>query len=109
MKFEDAQKKADEMIAALGSGWVADLKDTHGWRCSVKNGPCTVSFSENQQQYEAHVRLGAVFSGYSAEPLFALDVAVGKVSDYFKRITCEHATIVDIVAGTYLAGGAKKP
>lgn len=100
MKIEDAQKKAAEMIAALGAGWVADLKDTHGWRCVVKNGHCSVSFSENSQRFEAYVYVGIMFNASSAFPRVALNAAADKMNAHFARISGERDAILAIVSAT---------
>jgi hypothetical protein len=101
MKFEEAENQASAMIRTLGAGWVMDLKDTHGWRCQVKNGPVTVTFNENSSDYQAFIQVGPTFSAYSTGPITALDVAVGKLDIYLNRITAEREAIAKIVAGTY--------
>lgn len=74
-----------------------DLKDTHGWRCSVRNGPCSVSFNENSQSYEAHVRLvGTTFSAYGGDPVRAFELAVGGMTTYFNRLSAERDAILQI-------------
>lgn len=101
MKFEEAENKASAMIKTLGSGWVMDLKDTHGWRCQVKNGPCTVTFNENQVNYQAVINVGPTFTGYSTESVLALDIAAGKLDIYLNRITAERNAVGKIIDGTY--------
>lgn len=110
MKIEDAQARSALLMQALGSGWKENLtcNDGSGWQVSAKSGNCTVSFNENGQRYEASVYLGIMFCGSSQEPVFALDVAIGKMNAHFARISKEHAAIVEIVAATYLAGEAVK-
>lgn len=98
MNIEDAQQKAAEMIAALGAGWVADLKDTHGWRCAVKNGPCWVTFSENSQRYDAFIAMGINYSASSAFPRIALAAAAEKMNTHFARISGERDAILAIIS-----------
>jgi hypothetical protein len=99
MKFEEAENHASSMIRTLGAGWVMDLKDALGWRCQVKNGPCTVTFNENSRDYQAFIQVGPTFNAYSTGPVTALDVAVGKLDIYLNRITAEREAIAKIVAG----------
>lgn len=101
MKFEDAENQASAMINALGPGWVMDLHDTHGWRCQVKNGPCVVTYNENGVDYSAFIKIGPGFSGYSALPVMALDVAAGRMDTYLNRITAEREAVAKIIAGTF--------
>ncbi len=101
MKYEEAEERARYMISVLGKTWVMDLKDTHGWRCQVKNGPCTVTFNENQVNYQAVINVGPTFTGYSAESVLALDIAAGKLDIYLNRITAERDAVVKIIDGTY--------
>lgn len=101
MKFEEAENKASAMIKTLGSGWVMDLKDTHGWRCQVKNGPCTVTYNENSVDYNAFINIGPGFSGYAVLPVMALDVAAGRMDTYLNRITAEREAVAKIVIANF--------
>lgn len=101
MKFEEAEERARAMIAALGTTWVMDLKDMHGWQASVKNGPCTVTFNENSRDYQALIQIGPGFSAYSTGPVTALDLAVGKLDVYLKRINGEREAVAKIMAVAY--------
>lgn len=99
MKFEEAEERARYMISVLGKTWVMDLKDTHGWRCQVKNGPCTVTFNENSRDYHAFIQIGPSFNAYSASPANALGLALGKVDTYLDRLSRERLAIEAIVDG----------
>ena len=101
MKFEEAENQASAMIKALGPTWVMDLHDTHGWRCQVKNGPCTVTFNENSRDYQAFIQIGPSFSAYSTRPITALDVAMGKLDTYLNRITAEREAVAKIVIANF--------
>lgn len=100
MNIEDAQKKADEMIAALGEGWVASVKENHGWYCTVSNGACGVTFSENSQRYDARINAGIAFNASSAFPRIALASAAQKMNAHFARISGERDAILAIVSAT---------
>lgn len=101
MKFEEAEERARYMISVLGKTWVMDLKDTHGWRCQVKNGPCSVTFNENSRDYQAFIQIGPSFSAYSTRPITALDVAMGKLDTYLNRITAEREAVAKIVIANF--------
>lgn len=99
MKFEEAENQASAMIKALGPTWVMDLHETHGWRCQVKNGPCTVTFNENSRDYQAFIQIGPTFNAYSASPANALGLALGKMDTYLDRLSRERLAIEAIVDG----------
>lgn len=107
MKFEEAKERADYMIEALGLSWSADLKDTHGWRCSVKNGPCTVTFNENSRDYQALIQLGPTFTAYSTGPVTALQLCVDKFDIYLNRINAERRAIDNVLMGFSFNVGLK--
>jgi hypothetical protein len=108
MTFEEAKERADYMIEALGLSWTADLKDTHGWRCSVKNGPCIVTFNENSRDYQALIQLGPTFSAYSTGPVTALQLAVDKFDTYLNRINAERRAIDNVLMGFSYATGLEE-
>lgn len=101
MKFEEAENQASVMIKALGPGWVMDLHDTHGWRCSVKNGPCSVTFNENSRDYQAFIQVGPSFNSYSTGPVTAMRLVADKLEAYINRITADGDAIARIVDGIH--------
>lgn len=101
MNFEDAEVRAKAMIKKLGPTWVLNLNNAEGWNCSVKNGPCTVTFSVNSQQYQAMIKLGPTFTAYSNDPTIAMDMVVAKFDVYLQRLTADREKIGRIIAGTY--------
>lgn len=98
MNFEEAEERARYMISVLGKTWVMDLKDTHGWRCQVKNGPCTVTFSENSRDYQAFIQVGPSFNAYSTSPATSMCLAMAKVDSYIDRLEREREAIEKIFA-----------
>ena len=97
MNFEEAEERARYMISVLGKTWVMDLHEVQGWKCSVKNGPCSVTFNENSREYQAFIQLGPTFNSYSASPTTALGLSLSKVDIYLARVNRERGAIGAIV------------